>query len=214
MAPAPRRLASVLCAAALALAALTVPSSPAFAAPPPPPDVTQSRSMLNSLTVRAEGSSSSYNRSYFPHWSTVSGTCNAREWVLRRDGQNVTVGSDCYPTSGSWVSAYDGFTTSLPSQISVDHLVPLAEAWRSGADRWSTSRRERFANDVETGQLWAVSTASNSSKGDRDPAQWLPPRTAIHCTYARTWIHVKHHWGLSVDSAERDSLASLLDTAC
>ncbi|GLU48151.1 HNH endonuclease family protein [Nocardiopsis ansamitocini] len=208
------RLASVACTTTLVLAALVIPSSPALAAPPAPPSLAQARTMLSGLTVKAEGASSAYDRSLFPHWSTVEGNCNTREWVLRRDGTNVTVGNDCYPTSGSWYSVYDGVTTSVPSQISIDHFVPLAEAWRSGADTWSTSRRQQFANDLTTGQLWAVTGTSNSSKGDKDPAKWMPTRTAVHCDYAKTWIHVKDYWNLSVDSAEKTKLTSLLNSSC
>ncbi len=54
----------------------------------------------------------------------------------------------------------------------------------------------------------------NASKGDRDPAQWLPPRSAAQCRYATTWVLVKYRWRLSVDAAERDRLASLLSGDC
>lgn len=77
-----------------------------------------------------------YSRELFPHWITVSGTCNTRETVLKRDGTNVVAGSDCYPDSGSWYSPYDGITEYVASDIDIDHVVPLAEAWRSGADSW------------------------------------------------------------------------------
>ncbi|MFC7331301.1 HNH endonuclease family protein [Marinactinospora rubrisoli] len=198
--------ASVLLALGLA--------SPASAAPPPPPSVSEARSQLAALTVESEGSGSPYDRDLFPHWSAVEGNCNAREYVLRRDGDNVSVGNDCYPTSGSWTSPYDGVRTSTPSQVQIDHMVPLAEAWRSGADTWSTSQREAFANDIDTPQLWAVSGSSNQSKSDQDPAEWLPPSTSIHCTYVRSWINVKYEWNLSVDSAERSALQSVLDSRC
>ncbi|MBV2364911.1 HNH endonuclease family protein [Streptomonospora nanhaiensis] len=202
------------------LAALAVPAllfgtaAPAHAAPPPPPSLAEAREQLAALTVEAEGSSSSYDRDLFPHWSPVEGNCNTRETVLRRDGTGVEVGSDCYPDAGSWTSPYDGATTSVPSEVSVDHMVPLAEAWVSGADTWSTAQREDFANDLSSPQLWAVSGSSNSSKGDRDPAEWLPPRSEIHCDYVRSWINVKYVWDLSVNSAERTALGDLLDSAC
>ncbi|MDA0567546.1 HNH endonuclease family protein [Streptomonospora sp. S1-112] len=196
------------------LAFLFGTAAPAHAAPPPPPSVAEARDQLAALTVEAESSSSSYDRDLFPHWSAVEGTCNTRETVLRRDGSGVEVGSDCYPDAGSWTSPYDGVTTSVPSQVSIDHMVALAEAWASGADTWSTARREDFANDLSSPQLWAVSATSNSSKGDRDPAEWLPPRSQVHCDYARSWINVKYVWDLSVDSAERAALGDLLDSAC
>ncbi|GAB3212214.1 HNH endonuclease family protein [Marinactinospora thermotolerans] len=210
----PRRAAGLAAAVAAALLLVAGLSSPAAAAPPPPPSLSEARSQLAGLVVEPEGASSSYDRDLFPHWTTVEGSCNTRETVLKRDGSGVRVGSDCYPTAGSWTSPYDGVTTSVPSQISIDHFVPLAEAWRSGADTWTTSRRQAFANDLTTGQLWAVTATSNSAKGDKDPAEWLPARTGIHCTYARTWVHVKHTWSLSVDSAEKAALQDLLGSAC
>lgn len=90
-------------------------------------------------------------------------------------------------------------------------MVALAEAWRSGASSWTTSRRQAFANDLGSSQLWAVTDNVNQSKGDQDPAEWTPPRAAFHCMYARSWIDVKWRYGLTVDSAERNALAALLD---
>ncbi|MFD0774547.1 DUF1524 domain-containing protein, partial [Streptomonospora algeriensis] len=187
---------------------------PAQAAPPPPPSLSEARYRLAQLPIGPEGSQAGYDRDLFPHWSAAEGNCNAREMVLRRDGAGVEVGADCYPVSGSWTSPYDGFSTSEPSEVSVDHMVALAEAWVSGADTWSTARRESFANDLDTPQLWAVSASSNSSKGARDPAEWMPERAAVHCAYAKSWIDVKYEWGLSADSAEAAALEDLLDSAC
>ncbi|KIH97448.1 hypothetical protein LP52_19590 [Streptomonospora alba] len=213
--PAPvRPAASALAAVLSALALLATAAAPAQAAPPPPPTLSESRSQLAQLPTEPEGSSSDYDRDLFPHWSAVEGNCNAREMVLRRDGAGVEVGNDCYPVSGTWTSPYDGATTSDPSEASVDHMVALAEAWVSGADTWSTARRESFANDLDTPQLWAVSVSSNSSKGADDPAEWMPERTAVHCDYAKSWIQVKYEWGLSADSAEAAALEDLLDSSC
>ena len=153
---------------------------------------------------------SGYSRDKFPHWSIVSGNCDTRETVLKRDGTGVTVGSGCYPTAGTWKSPYDGVTVSLASSVDIDHVIPLAEGWRSGAVSWTTAKREQFANDLSSPQLIAVSASSNRSKGDQDPAQWLPPQTGYRCTYARMWIATKHKWGLSVDSAEKTALSTEL----
>ncbi len=54
----------------------------------------------------------------------------------------------------------------------------------------------------------------NASKSDRDPAQWLPPRSAVHCRYASTWVLIKYPWRLSIDSTERSRLSSLLSGDC
>lgn len=203
---------------AAALSAIAVPAitvglaSPASAAPPTPPSESVSRSHLAAIPTKAEGSGSGYSRDLFPHWITIEGNCNTRETVLKRDGTGVTTGPNCAPTSGSWYSPYDGATWTDPADVDIDHLVPLAEAWRSGANTWSSSKRRSFANDLSRAQLWAVTDNVNQSKGDRDPADWRPPNEEVHCEYARAWIDVKHHWKLTVDKAEKAALAEMLDT--
>ncbi|MDG9701858.1 HNH endonuclease family protein [Streptomyces sp. DH37] len=195
-----------LCAGLLFLSAPT-----AQAAPPTPPSASTARSYLASLTVRGEGSSDGYSRDKFPHWITQSGTCNTREVVLKRDGSGVVQDGSCAATSGSWYSPYDGATWYAASDVDIDHVVPLAEAWRSGASSWTTSKRQSFANDLGIAQLIAVTDNVNQAKGDKDPAEWMPPRSAYHCTYARMWVWVKHSYGLSVDSAEKSRLSSVLN---
>jgi hypothetical protein len=167
---------------------------------------------LNGLTVAATGSSSGYSRDLFPHWSTVSGACNTRETVLKRDGTNVVQDSSCAATSGTWRSPFDGATWTAASDVDIDHMVPLANAWRSGASSWTTTRRGQFANDLNSPQLWAVTDEVNSAKGDKSPDAWKPPLTSFHCTYARSWIGVKATWGLSITSAEKSALNTMLNT--
>lgn len=187
-------------------------AAPANAAPPTPPSATTSRTHLSALTVAAESHASTYDRSLFPHWITISGTCDTRETVLKRDGTNVVTGSNCAATSGTWRSPYDGATWTAASDVDIDHMVPLAEAWASGAWNWTTSRRQALANDLSIAQLWAVTDNVNQSKGDKDPAEWKPPLTSFYCTYARAWIDVKFTYSLTVDSAEKSALSSMLDT--
>ncbi|MGH3387878.1 MAG: GmrSD restriction endonuclease domain-containing protein, partial [Actinomadura sp.] len=154
---------------------LAVTTGTANATPPNIPSVSTAASRLAALTVAAESHSSTYNRDLFPHWITISGSCNAREEVLKRDGTGVSVGSDCAPTSGSWRSPYDGATWTNPSDVDIDHMVPLKEAWESGAWAWSTAQRQTYANDLGGPELWAVTDNVNQSKGDQDPSTWQPP---------------------------------------
>ncbi|MFC7761695.1 HNH endonuclease family protein [Catellatospora bangladeshensis] len=201
---------------AVAAAAAVLLSVGLGAAPPAPRRRTSSYSTalsrLNALTVAAESHASTYNRDLFPHWITVSGTCNTREQVLKRDGTGVVVDSSCAATSGSWYSPYDGATWYAAADIDVDHMVPLAEAWASGAWAWTTAKRQTYANDLGGPELWAVTDNVNQSKGDKDPAEWQPPRSAFRCTYARAWIQVKYYYALTVDSAEKSALNSMLAT--
>ena len=82
----------------------------------------------------------------------------------------------------------------------------------AGADashRWTSGQRDRFANDLAyRPSLIAVTASSNRSKGEQDPAEWMPPRRSYWCAYLRNWVGVKYRWGLSVDPREKAYLAS------
>ncbi|WP_019806620.1 HNH endonuclease family protein [Saccharomonospora halophila] len=173
-------------------------------------DEETARARLAELTVEEEGTLDGYDREEFPHWSSQGDNCDTREVVLERDGTDVETGEDCYPTSGSWKSPFDGETWTDPSDLDVDHIVPLAEAWRTGADGWGTDRRENFANDLDGVNLLAVTDNVNQSKGDRGPEEWLPPLESYHCEYAALWIEVKHTWELTVERAEKSALEDVL----
>ncbi|MGW2749178.1 GmrSD restriction endonuclease domain-containing protein [Streptomyces sp. NPDC001450] len=114
---------------------------------PPPADVV--RKELDELNVSAPRSMAGYSRAKFPHWITQYGACDTREAVVKRDGQNVVQDDQCRAVSGTWVSPYDGKVATKPStEVDIDHMVPLANAWRSGADEWDTALRRKFANDL------------------------------------------------------------------
>jgi hypothetical protein len=201
--------ASLLLAAG---AAVGLGGGSAAAVPPGIPDAATAQQELAALTVAPDGSMDGYDRDLFPHWSTIEGSCNAREMVLQRDGTDVEVGSDCAPTSGSWYSPYDGDTWTAPADVDIDHMVPLAAAWRSGASSWSTSEREAFANDLSSPQLWAVTDNVNQSKGDQTPEAWKPPLESHWCEYSRAYTHVKYVYSLTVNSAEQAALSDMLGT--
>jgi uncharacterized protein DUF1524 len=123
-----------------------------------------------------------------------------------------------------WRSVYDGVVVTIRSQVRIDHIVPLANAWRSGASRWTRDRRVQFANDLTDPQLIAVSAVSNRTKSDSGPENWrpqsralvravqTPPRRRVWCLYARWWIDVKAIWRLTVTGAEKRALRGMLDT--
>ncbi|KAK1831527.1 hypothetical protein QBC39DRAFT_351514 [Podospora conica] len=197
----------------LALAALLVAVN-GMPAPVPPgiPSSSTAKTQLAALTVKAYVDDGTYNRDLFPHWSTISGACNAREYVLKRDGTNVVTNSACASTSGTWKSPFDGATWTAASDVDIDHMVPLKDAWVNGAKSWTTAKRQTFANDINTPQLWAVTDNVNQAKGDKSPDKWKPPLTSFYCTYARSWVSVKSTWQLSVTSAEKTALTSMLNT--
>jgi hypothetical protein len=197
-------------AAALALGG-AVGCVPASDAAPPDPDPALSRRQLAELTVASAGSMRGYSRDKFPHWDSTGENCNVRDSVLRRDGEDVRL-RGCNVVDGRWLSEYDERTVTDPSTVDIDHMVPLANAWRSGAATWTAERRGRFANDLTRPQLIAVSRSSNRAKGDQDPSQWKPLNRTYWCRYAQDWITVKHYWRLSVTRAEKTALTRMLET--
>ncbi len=206
-----RRYAPALLLAALvAVGAQLAGQVPAAATPPGIPSPATAQAELNVLTVAGWTHTTTYLRSLFPTWDTISGTCNTRETVLKRDGTAVVVNSACASTSGTWFSPYDGATWSLASDVDIDHVVPLKNAWESGAWAWTTTKREAFANDLVDPQLIAVTDNVNQSKGDRAPDVWKPPLSSYWCTYAEMWVRVKYVWALTVTSTEKSALASML----
>lgn len=210
----PRRPIPVLLAAVLAAVLLQLGfAAPAGAAPPGIPTTATARTQLAGLTVAAWTHTTTYDRDLFPHWATVSGTCNTRETVLKRDGTGVVVSSACAATSGSWFSPYDGATWTAASDVDIDHMVPLKNAWISGAWAWTTAKRQSFANDLTNPQLIAVTDNVNQSKSDKSPDAWKPPLSGYHCVYARMWVKVKYAWQLTVTSAEKAAVTTMLN-AC
>jgi hypothetical protein len=207
-----RRLAALFAVAALTAAVLFTWTAPAGATPPGIPTAATARSELAALTVAASTHTTTYSRSLFPTWDTISGTCNTRETVLRRDGVHVVVNASCAATSGTWHSPYDGATWTAASDVDIDHVVPLKNAWVSGAWAWTTSKRESYANDLTDPQLIAVTDNVNQAKGDKSPDAWKPPLTSFSCTYAEMWTRVKFVWKLTVTSAEKTALTSMLAT--
>ena len=164
---------------------------------------------LDRLEVRAEHSGG-YARSKFGDWIDADGDgLDTRAEVLIDESKTrVTISSRTVRT-GRWVSLYDNLTWTDASDVDIDHVVALNEAWKSGAYLWSSSRRVAYANDL--GVSWALRAVTdnvNMSKGDRDPSSWLPPYRAAICTYLAGWVAVKLRWKLSVDAAEKSSIAS------
>ena len=194
------------------LLAALVAASPARALPPLPPSKTNSTHALARLTIKSPASLSGYARSKFHTWETGPDHCDTREAVLKRDGRNETVDSLCRVSSGTWTSYYDGLIFHDASKLDIDHVVPLANAWISGARSWTPTKREQFANDLTDPQLIAVSASANRSKRDRSPDQWKPPRQAAWCLYARWWIDVKTVWKLTITTPEHTTLRNMLAT--
>ncbi|MFE5489009.1 HNH endonuclease family protein [Streptomyces virginiae] len=157
-----------------------------------------------------------YQRNLYKHWNrglnTTDGCDTRREVILAEAVIAPEVAAGCKLTGGSWRSPYDELLITDAARLDVDHFVPLAEVHDSGGYAWDAARREAYANDQHSPDtLIAVSAASNRSKADKDPAEWLPPSGSYHCTYAATWVGTKLRWSLAADDAERQALLGLAE---
>jgi hypothetical protein len=192
----------------LALVGCAAATAPAAAAAS---RTASTRTLLRQLTIAPEHGAG-YERSAFKLWDAQGGGCDTRDRVLISEAVvRPHVSSTCELTGGHWRSPYDGVRTTDPSSFDIDHLVPLAEAWQSGAWRWSATRREAYANDLGySPDLVAVTAHANRSKGDSEPSTYLPPRAGFDCTYEAWWVAVKWRWRLSVDAQEKHWLTAHL----
>jgi hypothetical protein len=164
---------------------------------------------IGALTVRTENRTG-YTRDQFKLWVDADGDgCDTREEVLISEADDpVTIGSGCSLSGGRWFSYYDRVSWTDKGRIDIDHVVPLAEAWDSGASAWSASQRQSYANDLgDSRTLVGVTDTVNQTKGDQDPTTWMP--TYDKCRYLREWVAVKIRWRLAVDSSEKSALQSL-----
>jgi hypothetical protein len=195
-------LAAVLVAAALGIA---VASAPSMAAASATATAVPLREAVAVLPV-ADESRDGYQRDKFRHWTDADRDgCSTRAEVLIDEAAVAPeVGPKCALAGGLWYSSYDDEYVSDARGVDIDHMVPLAEAWDSGASAWTANRREAYANDLDSPQtLIAVTARSNRSKADQDPSTWLPPYTAAQCGYITAWVSVKTRWGLTVDNNEK-----------
>lgn len=173
--------------------------------------------LLAEVEVAPEDDRVDYDRDLFDEGADDDGDgCATRAEVLI--AESITPAqvdpSGCAVLAGDWLSIYDGYSTDDPTELEVDHLVALKEAWVSGAWGWAPARRHAFANDLgHPGTLVAVTAAMNQIKSDRDPSSWQPPNRAAWCLYATDWLAVKARWGLTMDAAEATALRNML-TGC
>lgn len=139
--------------------------------------------------------------------------CDTRNNVLQRDLDNTTFRSgtrDCVVVSGTLQDPYTGrvivFAKADASKVQIDHIYPLAAAYRRGAGSWPLSRRIKFANDIDL-NLWAVDGSANASKGDRTPGEWMPINGSIRCDYAARFLRVAIAYDLPITRADRSSIS-------
>jgi hypothetical protein len=187
-------------------------SAPSAAATATTPFVRRSSRALLAALRRAPERDRGFTVAQFPLWRDADGDgcTTAAEVLLAEALRPPRVGSGCGLTGGRWRSPYDGRYRTRTGALVVDHVVPLREAWRSGARGWRPALRRQLANDLGyPATLLAVTASSARAKAGREPQDWLP-RTAYRCTYVADWVAVKWRWRLAVDTAERRFLTRTL----
>jgi len=156
-----------------------------------------------------------YQRANWLHWIDTDSDCqNTRHEVLEAQSRIAVQRSKngCKVLRGEWRCPYTGTLFFRSWDLEIDHVVPLAEAYESGANKWSKLKKMAFANDRGSGELLAVSKQANQAKGKRDPAAWLPPDKHAWCGYVKRWVSVKQKWGLSADQLEAQVSQHILST--
>ena len=166
---------------------------------------------LNTLKV-ADEVRAGYVRTKFKHWISAGNGCDSRKAVIISEAIiKPTVEKGCVIKGGEWLSIYDLIKVTDAGKLDVDHMVPLAEAWDSGASAWDAAKREMYANDqTDSRHLIAVTGASNRSKSDQDPADWMPTNKEYACEYLDNWVSIKVRWSLNVDKKEKDFILTNL----
>jgi hypothetical protein len=175
---------------------------------------------LDTLTVSDAGTTDGYDRDLFGQpWADVDGNgCDTRNDILTRDLTDVTYQgtSTCVVTSGVLDDPYTGEEIrfergrATSAAVQIDHVVALANGWRSGASGWDAATRRAFANDPLN--LLAADGPANQAKGAKDASAWLPENTSFGCPYVARQIAVKSTYALAVTAAEHDAMRSVLAT--
>lgn len=185
----------------------------------PPTSAQSARAKLDTITT-AHSAATGYLRAAFgAGWGdTDRNGCDARNDVLARDLTEVVFRAntnDCVVHSGVLNDPYTGTVirfvrgNETSQLVQIDHVVPLAWAWRYGAANWSHEQRVIFHNDQAN--LLAVDGTSNMEKSDAGPGDWMPPNAAAHCGYAETFVTIVHAYALSIPDHDRRVLEVTLD---
>lgn len=202
----------------------TAPAGTPTVIPASPPDgsfgVTSALAMLDAIPPEpAVSTGLPYDRDAFgQRWAdTDRNGCDTRNDVLRRDLSDVVAKPgtrECVVLTGVLDDAYTGehidFVRGQGTSelVQIDHIVPLAWAWRQGADSWTSERRLELANDPAN--LQAVDGAANQSKAASGPARWLPPHASYRCTYTARFIQVVADYGLALPAEDRAAVREVL----
>jgi hypothetical protein len=169
---------------------------------------------LAALPIKGRAPKTGYDREQFGgDWSSVGG-CDTRDRMLDRDLTAKAYVDDCRLQSGRlndpYTAAHINYERGGASEVDIDHVVALGDAWQKGAQQWSYARRVRFANDPLN--LLSVDASANRQKSDGDAATWLPPNKRYGCDYVARQVAVKTKYEAWITQAEHDAIARVLRT--
>lgn len=181
------------------------------------PTTTQPVTSATPSTSETPAISADYDRDLFgPRWADVDRNgCDTRNDILARDLRDVVYKpgtNDCVVLSGTLHDLYTGETVTFTrvsegyQPVQIDHVIPLAVAWATGAHSWTEEQRTEFANDPANLQT----TTANQAKGDSTPSEWMPTDVAGACEYSTRYLDVAATYALEIPAADHDALTTTL----
>ena len=184
-------------------------------------DAAAALAQLETVPVKGRAPKTGYSRDEFgPAWAdTDHNGCDTRNDILARDlvGETFKPGTqNCVVVTGTLADRYTGTTITFvrgnttSSAVQIDHIIALSDAWQKGAQQLSADQRRQLANDPLN--LMAADGPTNSAKGDKDAATWLPPNKSFRCEYVARQTAVKAKYQLWVTAAEHAAIAGILGT--
>ncbi|WP_082104990.1 GmrSD restriction endonuclease domain-containing protein [Demequina maris] len=192
------------------------PSATATAESSPAPSHGDAYAAALALTVKGRAPKTGYSREEFGDgWQDTDGNgCDARNDMLALRLTDLEVQGGCIVLAGTLEDPYTATTIRFQrggaSEVDIDHIVALSDAWQKGAFAWDEDTRVEFANDPLN--LEPVDAGANRQKGDADAASWLPSNIAARCGYVARQVAVKTEYAVWVTQAELDAMLLVLDT--
>jgi hypothetical protein len=170
------------------------------------------------LVVAVASHEDTYDRSRFGSgWVDADHDCqDTRAEVLVTESRapvSFTTTADCTVAAGDWIDPWSGAENMSARALDIDHTVPLANAWRSGAWAWTPEQRVAYANTLDfADHLVAIPLGENRAKGDEGPESWRPPSRAAWCLYAHDWTVIKARWNLTASPQEWNAILEMAAT--
>ena len=185
--------------------------------------VTSGLAVIEAQVTKGRAPKTGYTRAQFGPDLTKSdfdrNRCDTRNDILKRDLTKIVVKEktkSCVVMSGVLVDPFSGETLNFvqgvktSSDIQIDHIVALSNAWQTGAFMLTADQRKAFANDPLN--LLAVKGKLNSQNGESDAATWLPPLKSYRCDYVSRQIAVKMKYKLWFTAPEKEAMIRILKT--